>query len=109
MSDDLIEAMAEAIDPHGCNWRNGLGGPLKQRARGQARAALAAIEAAGWAVVPRDRAAELDAENQRLRGLLVDANNFWRHEFSTEVEAATDKLFKRLAAHRTINPKPPKP
>lgn len=37
----------------------------------------------------------------RLREVLINANNNWRHEFSEEVEAAADKLFKRLAGHRT--------
>ena len=40
-------------------------------------------------------------EIERLRGVLVDANNNWRHDFDREVTEATDKLFKKLAAHRT--------
>lgn len=41
-------------------------------------------------------------EIDRLRNILVEANNTWRHEFETEVNAAAEKLFKRLAAHRTV-------
>lgn len=44
---------------------------------------------------------EMLAEIERLRGILIDANNTWRHDFALEVEAATDKLYKKLAAHRT--------
>lgn len=40
---EWIEAMARAIDPHGCNWENQLPGPLKDFARQQARAAYAAL------------------------------------------------------------------
>jgi hypothetical protein len=40
-------------------------------------------------------------EIERLRSVLVEANNRWRHDFSKEVEDAADKLFKKLAAHRT--------
>lgn len=40
-------------------------------------------------------------EIERLQGVLVDANNNWRHEFDEEVNAAAEKLFKKLAAHRT--------
>ena len=39
----------------------------------------------------------LRAENARLREILGNANNLWRHEFSKEVEDAADKLFKRLS------------
>ena len=45
----------------------------------------------------REAADEID----RLRGVLVDANNRWRHDFAKDVEEAADKLFKKLAAHRT--------
>lgn len=40
---EWIEAMARAIDPHGCNWKNQLPGSLKDFARQQARAAYAAL------------------------------------------------------------------
>lgn len=40
-------------------------------------------------------------EIERLRGVLVEANNRWRHDFIKEVEESADKLFKKLAAHRT--------
>lgn len=53
-------------------------------------------------------AREQVAEIARLRSILVEANNHWRHEFAQEVDAATDKLFKRLA-HRKTMPFPPKP
>lgn len=39
----------------------------------------------------------LREENTLLRERQADLNNKWRHEFSAEVEAATDKLFKRMA------------
>jgi hypothetical protein len=44
---------------------------------------------------------DLIIEVERLRGILIEANNRWRHDFFKEVEEATDKLFKKLAAHRT--------
>ena len=44
---------------------------------------------------------DLIIEVERLRGVLVEANNRWRHDFFKEVEDASDKLFKKLAAHRT--------
>ncbi len=40
-------------------------------------------------------------EIERLRGVLVEANNRWRHDFEHEVANAAEKLFKKLAAHRT--------
>ena len=40
-------------------------------------------------------------EIERLRGVLVEANNRWRHDFIKEVEDSADKLFKKLSAHRT--------
>ena len=40
-------------------------------------------------------------EVDRPREVLCDANNRWRHDFTKEVEDATEKLFKKLAAHRT--------
>jgi len=46
-------------------------------------------------------AEEAADEIERLRAVLVAANNNWRHEFSKEVEDAADKLFTKLAAHRT--------
>ena len=54
--------------------------------------------------VPTAYAVEITAardEIERLRGVLVEANNRWRHDFDKEVEDATEKLFKKLAAHRT--------
>ncbi len=45
--------------------------------------------------------AELEAEIARLRKILIHANNVWRHDFSVEVDAAADKLFKRLSATQT--------
>jgi len=39
----------------------------------------------------------LRAENFELREQIVNAHNIWRHEFATSVDAATDKLFKRLS------------
>ena len=43
----------------------------------------------------------LHEELNRIRSMLVDANNRWRHDFSNEVEDAADKLFKKLAAFQT--------
>lgn len=52
-------------------------------------------------LVSRQACDEAIAEIERLREVLVTANNNWRHDFSRDVEEATDKLFKKLAAHRT--------
>lgn len=42
-----------------------------------------------------------DKEIARLREILAEANNTWRHSFEDEVTAATDRLFKKLSAHQT--------
>ncbi len=46
-------------------------------------------------------AREAADEIERLRGILVEANNRWRHEFDAAVGEATDTLFKRLSAYQT--------
>ena len=40
-------------------------------------------------------------EADRLRAILFEANNRWRHDFGVAVEAATETLFKRLSANNT--------
>ena len=40
-------------------------------------------------------------EIKRLRSVLVEANNSWRHSFEQEVIDATARLFKRLSAQQT--------
>lgn len=40
-------------------------------------------------------------EIERLRGVLIDINNRWRHEFERDVSEAADKLFKKLSANKT--------
>ena len=40
-------------------------------------------------------------EIERLREIIVQANNAWRHEFAVAVESATDDLFKKLSAQNT--------
>ena len=49
----------------------------------------------------RDVLEALVTEVGRLRNVLCEANNHWRHEFTDEIERASDKLFSKLAAHRT--------
>lgn len=49
---------------------------------------------------------EVRAENERLRQVLADANNKWRHEFATAVEQAADKLFARLSWQHTVKQNP---
>lgn len=44
-----------------------------------------------------------DAEIQRLRDVICVAHNSWRHEFEVEVNAAVERLFKRLS-HLNTDP-----
>ena len=44
---------------------------------------------------------DLVEEVERLRSVLTEANNRWRHDFLQEVEDAADKLFRRLSANAT--------
>jgi hypothetical protein len=61
------------------------------------------------AIADRDEAAgDLTDENRRLREHLADLNNRWRHEFSAEVEAAANKLFKRATWPRDVLAAAPK-
>jgi hypothetical protein len=41
------------------------------------------------------------AETGRLRSILIEANNSWRHEFEDKVAQAAEQLFKRLSARNT--------
>ena len=60
-------------------------------------------------IADRDEAAGfVEDENRRLREHLADLNNRWRHEFSVEIEAAADKLFKRAAWPRDVLAAAPK-
>lgn len=45
--------------------------------------------------------AKLGAEVERLRTILTEAHNFWRHDFRDEVETAAERLFKKFAASNT--------
>lgn len=40
-------------------------------------------------------------EIERLRDILVQANNTWRHSFKDEVSAAVERLFKKLSTNQT--------
>lgn len=52
------------------------------------------------------RAATAEAENKRLREVLAEANNKWRHDFSAAVEQAADRLFARLSWQHTVKQNP---
>lgn len=41
-------------------------------------------------------------EIERLRNILSEAHNFWRHDFRDEVEAAADRIFKKFSVENTV-------
>lgn len=67
--------------------------------------ACATIEAQAVTIAERDaEIARLRVENDAMRDAIATANNTWRHEFATEIDAASDKLFKRLSATSLFHP-----
>jgi hypothetical protein len=62
--DQIIEAMARAIDPGAFEHR--MGQSKADRSRKDATAALAAIEAAGAVIVPREPTGQMLAEANRV-------------------------------------------
>lgn len=55
-----------------------------------------------WHRKPTDLERRLIAENDHMRRVLAEANNFWRHEFDSAVGAAVDTLFRRLSGNKTL-------